>query len=120
MFLNSNLALGNEPCAKGKRTPRFPVSYSLKRDDAEINVSPNKRGRKSDSDANDDEVAHGAALALAEVSQRGGSPQISQTPYRITEHIKSAPLRTWGKMVFNYSFTCPSITITFFLPFIIT
>lgn len=118
MFLNSNLILGNEPCAKGKRTPRFPVSYSLKRDDAEINVSPNKRGRKSDSDANDDEVAHGAALALAEVSQRGGSPQISQTPYRRTDHIKSAPLRTWGKMVFNYSFACPSIT--FFLPFIIT
>ncbi|KAK4595854.1 hypothetical protein RGQ29_014085 [Quercus rubra] len=97
-FLKRRRFDGNEPCAKGKRTPRFPVSYSLKRDDAEINVSPNKRGRKSDSDANDDEVAHGAALALAEVSQRGGSPQISQTPYRRTEHIKSAPLRTWGKM----------------------
>ncbi|KAM4108319.1 hypothetical protein ACJW30_03G038100 [Castanea mollissima] len=97
-FLKRRCFDGNEPCAKGKRTPRFPVSYSLKRDDAEINVSPNKRGRKSDSDANDDEVAHGAALALAEVSQRGGSPQISQTPYRRTEHIKSAPLRTWGKM----------------------
>ncbi|KAM3752669.1 hypothetical protein ACB098_03G036600 [Castanea mollissima] len=97
-FLKRRCFDGNEPCAKGKRTPRFPVSYSLKRDDAEINVSPNKRGRKSDSDANDDEVAHGAALALAEVSQRGGSPQISQTPYRRTEHIKSTPLRTWGKM----------------------
>ncbi|KAL0005955.1 hypothetical protein SO802_013516 [Lithocarpus litseifolius] len=97
-FLKRRCFDGNEPCAKGKRTPRFPVSYSLKRDDAEINLSPNKRGRKSDSDANDDEVAHGAALALAEVSQRGGSPQISQTPYRRTEHIKSAPLRTWGKM----------------------
>ncbi|KAM3704851.1 hypothetical protein ACJW31_03G037000 [Castanea mollissima] len=97
-FLKRRCFDGNEPCAKGKRTPRFPVSYSLKRDDAENNVSPNKRGRKSDSDANDDEVAHGAALALAEVSQRGGSPQISQTPYRRTEHIKSAPLRTWGKM----------------------
>lgn len=97
-FLKRRRFDGNEPCAKGKRTPRFPISYSLKRDDAEINVSPNKRGRKSDSDANDDEVAHGAALALAEVSQRGGSPQISQTPYRRTEHIKSAPLRTWGKM----------------------
>jgi hypothetical protein len=89
---------GTEPCVKGKRTPRFPVSYSHKKDDAETYVSPDRRGRKSEFDANDDEVAHVAALALAEASQRGGSPQVSRIPYRRTEHIKSSPLWTWEKM----------------------
>lgn len=120
-----NLILGTQPRAVGKRTPRFPISYSHKKDDSKFYVSPNKRGWKSDID--DDEVAHVAALALTEASQRGGSPQISQTPYRRTEHTKSSPVQSWERMVFCFSpelgkncisFTCP--VITFFLPFIIT
>ncbi|XP_059437111.1 protein ALWAYS EARLY 2-like isoform X2 [Corylus avellana] len=83
---------GTQPRAVGKRTPRFPISYSHKKDDSKFYVSPNKRGWKSDID--DDEVAHVAALALTEASQRGGSP----TPYRRTEHTKSSPVQSWERM----------------------
>ncbi|KAK9136957.1 hypothetical protein Sjap_007551 [Stephania japonica] len=67
---------GSRPRAVGKRTPRFPVSYLYDR---------HKEGLKSELDANDDEVAHEAVLALAKASQRGGSPQLSQTPNRRSE-----------------------------------
>nr|XP_048323784.1 protein ALWAYS EARLY 2-like isoform X1 [Ziziphus jujuba var. spinosa] len=88
---------GNQPRAVGKRTPRFPVSYSHRKDYMENYISPIKRGRKLENE-NDDEVAHVAALALAEASQRGGSPQVSQTPYRRTEPIKSSPVQSWERM----------------------
>ncbi|XP_057962765.1 protein ALWAYS EARLY 2-like isoform X2 [Malania oleifera] len=82
--------------AVGKRTPRFPVSY--KKDDGENYVSPSQKGRKSGADANDDEVAHVAALALTEASQRGGSPQVSQMLYRRAGHMKhSQAQRREGK-----------------------
>ncbi|KAM5561232.1 protein ALWAYS EARLY 2 [Rosa sericea] len=71
---------GNQPRAVGKRTPRFPVQYSSKKDDGENYASPIRRGRKSEAD-NDYDVAQVAAL-LTEASHRGGSPQLSQTPYR--------------------------------------
>ncbi|KAK9265918.1 hypothetical protein L1049_012597 [Liquidambar formosana] len=79
---------GNILCrAVGKRTPRFPVSYSYK-----------KEGRKLEVDANDDDVAHVAALALTEASQRGGSPQVSRTPYRRTNYMKTSPVKSGERM----------------------
>ncbi|KAJ7977966.1 Protein ALWAYS EARLY 3 [Quillaja saponaria] len=89
---------GSQPRAVGKRTPRFPVSHSYKKDDRQNYVSPNKRGRKLEIEANDDVVAHVAALALTEASQRGGSPHVSQTTYRRAEHPKSSPIRSWERM----------------------
>ncbi|KAK9161499.1 hypothetical protein Syun_007840 [Stephania yunnanensis] len=67
---------GSRSRAVRKRTPRFPVSYLYDR---------HKEGLKSELDANDDEVAHVAVLALARASQRGVSPQLSQTPNRRSE-----------------------------------
>ncbi|KAF7805111.1 protein ALWAYS EARLY 2 isoform X3 [Senna tora] len=85
---------GSQPRAVGKRTPRIPVSHSHK--NRENFVSPIKRSLKSESHANDDEVAHVAALALTEAAQRGGSPHISQTKYRRAEQ-KSSPVESWSK-----------------------
>ncbi|KAA8545133.1 hypothetical protein F0562_019978 [Nyssa sinensis] len=56
----------SDGCAVGKRTPRFPVSYSFRKDDGENYVSPNKRVRKS---------------------------EVSHSPYK-TERMKSSPLHT--------------------------
>ncbi|XP_057439379.1 protein ALWAYS EARLY 2-like isoform X2 [Lotus japonicus] len=88
---------GSQPRAVGKRTPRIPVNYSYKKNDRENYVSPHKRRLKSDLDANDDEVAHVAALALTEAAQRGSSPQVSQRPYRRSEQ-KSFPVQSWERM----------------------
>ncbi|KAH9755099.1 protein ALWAYS EARLY 2 [Citrus sinensis] len=88
----------NQPRAVKKRTPRFPVSYSQKKDDRDDYIPLNKKDRRSAVDANDDEVAHVAALALTEASQRGGSPQVSQSPHKKTEHGKSSPVQIWDKM----------------------
>lgn len=95
--------LGTQPRAVKKRTPRFPVSYSHKKDDRDDYIPLNKKERRSDADTNDDEVAHVAALALTQASQRGGSPQVSQSPYKRTEHGKSSPVQSWDKMVFDGS-----------------
>uniref|UniRef100_A0A1D1ZCD6 Protein ALWAYS EARLY 3 n=1 Tax=Anthurium amnicola TaxID=1678845 RepID=A0A1D1ZCD6_9ARAE len=83
---------GSRPRAVGKRTPRFPVSYTYDREERHMFVSPYKRV-KSGGDADDDEGVHVAALALAEASQRGGSPQVSRTPSR-TERAKSSPVQS--------------------------
>ncbi|XP_027363877.1 protein ALWAYS EARLY 2 isoform X3 [Abrus precatorius] len=88
---------GIQPRVVGKRTPRVPVCYSYKRDDTENYASPNKKILKSAVDANDDEVAHVVALALTEAAQRGGSPQVSQTPYRRIEQKSSSPIRSWER-----------------------
>ncbi|XP_028184337.1 protein ALWAYS EARLY 2-like isoform X3 [Glycine soja] len=82
-----------KPHAVGKRTPRVPV---YKKDDTENYVSPYRRSLKSTIDANDDEVAHVVALALTEAAQRGGSPQVSQTPSRRVEQ-KSSPIQSWER-----------------------
>ncbi|KAM1051853.1 protein ALWAYS EARLY 2-like isoform X1 [Malus sylvestris] len=87
---------GDQPRAVGKRTPRVPISYPHKKDDREAYVSPIKKGRKSEGD-NDDDIAHVAAL-LTEASQRGGSPQVSQTPYGRPVHIKSSSVQSSGRM----------------------
>ncbi|KAI3948066.1 hypothetical protein MKX01_014665 [Papaver californicum] len=83
---------GGRP-AVGKRTPRYPVSHTSDKHEREKFVTPNKRGLKSDLDAHDVEVAHGAALTLAEALQRGGSPQVSQTPKRRSEHLRPTSAR---------------------------
>ncbi|MED6218658.1 hypothetical protein PIB30_028497 [Stylosanthes scabra] len=88
---------GSQPRAVGKRTPRVPVYYSHKKDERESYVSPNKRLLKSAFDANDDEVAHVAALALTEAAKRGGSPQVSQTPPRRSQQ-KFSPVQSWERM----------------------
>ncbi|XP_011044502.1 PREDICTED: protein ALWAYS EARLY 3-like isoform X1 [Populus euphratica] len=75
---------GSKPWAVGKRTPRVPVTYSHDKDNEKY-VSPIWQGMKVKADAVDDDVAHEIALALTEASQRGGSPQVSQTPKRKTK-----------------------------------
>ncbi|XP_058107388.1 protein ALWAYS EARLY 2-like [Magnolia sinica] len=87
---------GTRPHAVGKRTPRVPVSYLHDKDGRGNIVSPNKQGLESAVDADDDEVAcvAAAALALAGASQRGGSPQVSHTPSRRTEHMRASPIRS--------------------------
>ncbi|KAF5184492.1 Always early [Thalictrum thalictroides] len=86
---------GSRPRAVGKRTPRFPVSYSYDKYDGQKFVSPNKQVRKSDVDADDDEVA---VLVLAEALQRGGSPQVSQTPNKRTELMRPSFVRNGERM----------------------
>lgn len=73
----------SDGCTVRKRTPRFPINHSSRRDKIGNYVSPYNRGQKREVD----DVAHGAALALTEALQRGGSPQASQSPY----HIKTTP-----------------------------
>ncbi|XP_059668464.1 protein ALWAYS EARLY 3 isoform X2 [Cornus florida] len=89
---------GSRPRAVGKRTPRFPVSYTYEKGNGEKFFSPTRLGLKLKVDANDDDVAHEVALALAEASQRGGSPQVSQTPNRRTESVMSSPIRNGERM----------------------
>ncbi|KAL5701129.1 hypothetical protein ACHQM5_026501 [Ranunculus cassubicifolius] len=86
---------GSRPRAVGKRTPRFPVSFSYDKYDDQKMVSPNKHARKSEADANDDEVA---VLVLAEALQRGGSPQLSQTPNRRGGAMRASFVRSAERM----------------------
>lgn len=85
---------GSRPRAVGKRTPRFPVSYSYDKYDEQKSRS-SKQSRKSEVDANDDEVA---VLVLAEALQRGGSPQMSQTPNRRANLVRSSFGRNGERM----------------------
>ncbi|KAK8961043.1 Protein ALWAYS EARLY 2 [Platanthera guangdongensis] len=87
---------GSRPRAVGKRTPRIPVPFFLKED---RNMIPSKHALKSEYHAVDDEGVHVAALALAEASQRGGSPQISRTPSR-RHHIRHSPIPSGEKKCF--------------------
>ncbi|KAL7220650.1 hypothetical protein ACSBR2_013516 [Camellia fascicularis] len=89
---------GTRPRAVGKRTPRFPISYSYEKINGEKFFSPTRRGLKLKVDANDDDIAHEVALALAEASQRGGSPQVSQTPNRRTGTVMSSPIWSGERM----------------------
>ncbi|XP_022722421.1 protein ALWAYS EARLY 3-like isoform X3 [Durio zibethinus] len=75
----------SRPRAVGKRTPRVPISFSHDKSKGERYFSPIRPGMKLKVDAVDDNVAHVIALALTEASQRGGSPQVSQTPNRKAE-----------------------------------
>ncbi|KAM3271284.1 hypothetical protein ACQJBY_041827 [Aegilops geniculata] len=77
---------GNKPRAVGKRTPRVPVASMYQRDDK---IGPSNRQAKPDANNGDEEGAL-AALALAEVCQRG-SPQVSQTSGRSSGQMFLSP-----------------------------
>ncbi|RLN05151.1 hypothetical protein C2845_PM13G21510 [Panicum miliaceum] len=87
---SGDLFVGNRPRAVGKRTPRVPVASMYHRDER---GAPNRQA-KPDSNNGDDEGAHVAALALAEVYQRGGSPQVSQTPGRSGDRMFLSPIKS--------------------------
>ncbi|CAA0834815.1 Protein ALWAYS EARLY 3 [Striga hermonthica] len=84
---------GNRHCPVGKRTPRFPVSVSYENVDGDKFVSPTRQGLKIKAYANDDEVAHEIAIALAEASHIGGSPQVSRTPNKRPVSVMPSPSR---------------------------
>ena len=84
--------VGNRPRAVGKRTPRVPVASMYHRDDK---IGP----AKPDATNGDNEGAHVAALALAEVCQRGGSPQVSQTPGRSSDRMFLSPVKSADRRV---------------------
>ncbi|KAL6581931.1 hypothetical protein OROMI_005945 [Orobanche minor] len=84
---------GSRPRPVGKRTPRFPVSFSYENMSGDKYFSPTRQGLKLKAHADDDEVAHEVAIALAEASQRGGSPQVSGTPNKRAESVMSSPFR---------------------------
>ncbi|XP_022851476.1 protein ALWAYS EARLY 3-like isoform X2 [Olea europaea var. sylvestris] len=84
---------GSRPRPVGKRTPRFPVSFSYENINAEMLSPPTRQGLKLNANVNNEEVAHEIAIALAEASQRGGSPQVSQTPNRRAESVMYSPFR---------------------------
>ncbi|KAL8486249.1 hypothetical protein ACS0TY_023092 [Phlomoides rotata] len=90
-LLKKTLAGGSRPRPVGKRTPRFPVSYFYENSNGEKNASPTRHGLKLNANTNDDEVVHEIAFALAEVSQRGGSPQFLRTPSKRAENVMSSP-----------------------------
>ncbi|XP_076931411.1 protein ALWAYS EARLY 3-like [Bidens hawaiensis] len=81
----------SDGCTVRKRTPRFPINHISRRENSGSYVSPHKRGQREDAD----DVAHGAALALTEGLQRGGSPQVSQSPH----HMKTTPSKGRQKIL---------------------
>ncbi|XP_038889337.1 protein ALWAYS EARLY 2-like [Benincasa hispida] len=81
------LHIGNRLRAVGKRTSRVPISYLEERDKWKNHASGNKHSQKSEFDVSNDEVAHDAASALAEVSQRIGS-SLTSVPCKIKENMK--------------------------------
>ncbi|KAH0728186.1 hypothetical protein KY284_004051 [Solanum tuberosum] len=83
---------GSRPRAVGKRTPRFPVSFSYENPKGEKYFSPSRQSLKLQVDDTDDDVK--IALVLTEASQRGGSPQVSKTPNRRTDGAMTSPIGT--------------------------
>lgn len=94
---SGDLSADNRPRAVGKRTPRIPVPIFLKEDRNRV-ISPSKQGLNTECHAVDDEGVHVAALALAEASQRGGSPHISRTPFRRL-HLRFSPAPSGEKKI---------------------
>ena len=89
-----DLFVGNKPRAVGKRTPRVPVASMYHRDDK---AGPSNRQAKPDANNGDEEGAL-AALALAEVCQRG-SPQVSQTSGRSSGQLFLSPGKSIDRKV---------------------
>ncbi|KAM3357901.1 protein ALWAYS EARLY 3 isoform X1 [Capsicum galapagoense] len=83
---------GSRPRAVGKRTPRFPVSFSYENPKGEKYFSPSGQSLKVQPHDTDDDVK--IALVLTEASQRGGSPQFSKTPSRWTDGAMFSPIGT--------------------------
>jgi hypothetical protein len=88
-----DLLIGNRSHAVGKRTPRVPVASMYYRDDRGVV----DRQAKTDTDNG----AHVAALALAEVCQRGGPPQVSEKPGRSGDHMFLSPVKISDRKVRN-------------------
>ncbi|KAG8064258.1 hypothetical protein GUJ93_ZPchr0004g39168 [Zizania palustris] len=88
---SGDLFVGSKPRAVGKRTPRVPVASMYQRDEK---IGPTNRQAKPVANNGDDEGVHVAALALAEVFQRGGSPQVSQTPERSGDRMFLSPIKS--------------------------
>lgn len=84
---------GSRPRVVGKRTPRFPVSHSYENVKGEKFYSQTKKPLKPRTEY-DEDVAHNIAMALAEASKRGGSPQVSHTPNRRSESLMSSPCQS--------------------------
>ena len=103
----------SRPRAVGKRTPRVPISFSHDKNKGERYFSPIRQGMKLKVDAVDDDVAHEIALALTEASQRGGSPQVSQTPSRKAE--MPSPVLNSERMVICFYLMFHSAFSTTFL-----
>lgn len=101
---------GIKPHAVKKRTPRVPVSYD--RDTGEKYFSPARQSSKQRADAKDDDVAHEIALVLTEASQRGGSPQLSQTPNRKTKGAMSSPVQNGERMHVEAEMSSPKLRIS--------
>ncbi|KAF5465516.1 hypothetical protein F2P56_015513 [Juglans regia] len=100
---------GIKPHAVGKRTPRVPVSYTFDKDSREKKFSPARQGSKQKVDAKDDDVAHEIALVLTEASQRGGSPQLSQTPNRKSNGAAPSPVQNGERMHTESEMTCANL-----------
>ncbi|XP_060173823.1 protein ALWAYS EARLY 3-like isoform X1 [Lycium barbarum] len=83
---------GSRPRAVGKRTPRFPVSFSYENPMGKKYFSPSRRSLKPQADDTDDDMK--IALVLTEASQRGGSPQVSRTLNRWEDSALSSPNET--------------------------
>ncbi|VFQ88984.1 unnamed protein product [Cuscuta campestris] len=93
---------GTRPPVVGKRTPRFPVPHSHENVNDRNYFCSSRQGLKRKLDANDDdEVAHEIAIALAEASKRGGSPQVSDTPTCRADSALSTPARKAEKRQYN-------------------
>ncbi|XP_071726393.1 protein ALWAYS EARLY 3-like isoform X2 [Rutidosis leptorrhynchoides] len=84
----------SDGCTVRKRTPRFPINHSSRRDNVGNYASPSNRSQKREVD----DVAHGAALALTEALQRGGSPQASQSPYHMKPTPSKGRQKIWDTM----------------------
>ncbi|KAI9128525.1 hypothetical protein K1719_000008 [Acacia pycnantha] len=78
-----------------KRTPRVPVSHSIRKDAGEKRFSPARQGYRPMVGSND--VAHKIALALTEASQIGGSSKVSGSPNNKSKGIMSSPGQNNGR-----------------------
>lgn len=80
-----------------KRTTRFQVAYSYRKDDNDNHGSPNKSGQKRELD---DDVEQAAALVLTKAYQRGGLPHVFQSPVKknITSSSPSQSRRSQSEM----------------------
>ncbi|KAL7597112.1 hypothetical protein Lser_V15G27974 [Lactuca serriola] len=65
---------GSRPRVVGKRTPRFPVSHSHEYVKGEKPFLPTRKGIIKPKADDDEDVAHSIAMALAEASKKGSSP----------------------------------------------
>ncbi|KAL2459632.1 Protein ALWAYS EARLY 3 [Forsythia ovata] len=93
LLLKKKCSGGSRSRPVGKRTPRFPVSYSYENMNRENYFSPPSQRLKIEANANDADIAHEIAIALAEASQKRGSPQVSGTPCRRAEIFMPSPVR---------------------------